>query len=268
MGMTCREIMEGLDRVLEPLGWTTEWYNSGGNCMIIQVNAFGEQYPWTAGLEDYSGSEETPFIWITGAETVIPEDRYAGSGGEPFSPWELDTDLSAFIDERNSTLGQERLSWDEFHIGHYANWHDMEKDGGIHFQHSYIKGVENLASSLVAMIRAFYLPITSEEEAVAWTDALAFLDFDFHLDDDPDKIEGIVNQWHWKEEKVFRADYTEHLFTEELAHHIHYRQAEWRFQGGWGLFELYPEAWAKWDPTKSMDTRPRFITRLEEKAGK
>ena len=53
MGMTCREIMEGLDRVLEPLGWKTEWYNSGGNCMIIQVNAFGEQYPWTAGLEDY-----------------------------------------------------------------------------------------------------------------------------------------------------------------------------------------------------------------------
>jgi hypothetical protein len=248
--------MEGLDRVLEPLGWTTEWLNSGGNCMIIEVNAFGEQYPWTAGLEDYSGSEETPFIWITSADTVIPEDRYAGTGGEPFSPWELNTDIQNALADRG--FGD---CWDEFHIGHYANWHDMEKDGGIHFQHSYIKGVENLASSLVAMIRAFYLPITSEEEAVAWTDALAFLDFDFHLDDDPDKIEGIVNQWHWQQEKVFRADYTEHIFTEELADHIRYRQAEWRFQGGWGLFELYPEAWAKWDPTK---VNPRMTF---EKAG-
>ena len=229
--------------------------------MIIQVNAFGEQNPWTAGLEDYEPegdeAEDTPFIWITGAETVIPEDRYAGSGGEPFSPWELDTDIESGLAERNSAMWAGSLSWDEFHIGHYANWHDCE-DGGNHFQHSYVKGVENLASSIVAMIRAFYLPITNEEEAVAWTDALAFLKLDFHLDDDPDKIEGIVNQWHWKEEKVFRADYTEQIFTEELAEHIRYRQAEWFRHGGWLLFETHPigrKVWAKWE---NVDHRPIF----------
>ena len=226
MGMTCREIMDGLDRVLEPIGWKTGWYNSGGNCMIISVTEIDNAD---------SMEEDHPFIWITSADTVIPEDRYAGSGGESFSPCELDDDIQNALSDRG--LGE---CWDEFHLGHYDHWEYMENSEGEHWDHSYIKGVENLASSLVAMIRAFYLPITSEKEALAWTDSLAFLDLQYHLDDEPSDIAAKAMAWDYREGKPVDQGFKK-IFSPMKAVHISDRVDEWAAQGGWELFELYPE---------------------------
>jgi len=252
MGMSCREIMEGLNKIIEPLGWETCWYNSGGGCMILQVNR-----------TDHSiDAEDKPFLWITTANYVVPDDIYAGEACDSFSPVDFDTDLEETWAEHGA--GE---AWDHFHLGHYDNWEMMEESWyDWHFDHMFVKGVESLAAVLVATIKAFYVPIESEEQALAWTDALAFLKLDYHLDDD---ASGIVvkgaKRYDWKTQQVITVDKPVKLFSPLKSEYVNQRCAEWALAGGWGLFEKHPIHWKKFNQDieyaepSDMDTNLREL---------